>query len=541
MYRKTTTSCLRVAMKHFLDRHGASITNVISSFDRVLFKGHLNGLFPRGAFGRYLWQRQVLLKDAGKFFESETKLLREHIEALAAAAGRPVEYLASASTHRSESSKEALARRIAERDGVTTGLVCVFSVLEPCCSFAVVPNRMTHRLEVIRRRRKCLHFYLYLIDPEFGWMHVRIQSWAPYSIQVYINGREWLARQMDQAGLGYQRSDNKIIAVDDASAVKALCDRLAHNEWPVFLDRYAAMVNPLLPSIRAAGFSGYWWVIDQCEYATDILFRDRATLETIKDDLVTAAVTALGAADVMHFLGRKPHHSFTGEVTIDSKKRPQGCRVRFRLKANAVKFYDHANVLRIETTINNPHEFKVLRSSTDETGSPRWCPMTKGVANFWRYAEVAHAANGRLLGALARVPLTGKAIAELDNLCQPVTSAAGSYAAAFNPVALATVALFAAVLSGDFAINGFRNRDLQGKLYPAAATDAAEAARRTHRTSRLIAKLRGHGLITKVKNSRLYRVNPRGYKAMGAAVRFRKADFPDHFRDLQAELVSLAA
>src|SRR5512134_2984924 len=80
--------------------------------------------------------------------------------------------------------------------------------------------------------------------------------------------------------------------------------------------------------------------------------------------------------------------------------------------------------------------------------------------------------------------------------------ATGARVAAFNPVHPDTATLFAAVLSGDFAINGFRNRDLQGKLYPAAATDAAETKRRTHRTSRLIAKLRGHGLITKVKNSR---------------------------------------
>jgi hypothetical protein len=541
MYRKTTTSSLRAAMKHFLERHGASIENTICTFDRVIFKGHLNGFFPRGAFGRYLWQRGVLLKDAGKFFESETKRIRNHLEALAAEAGRPVEYLAHANTHRSGSSKEALARQIAERDGVTTGLVCIFSALEPCTSFAVVGNRQRHRLEIVRRRRKCLHFYLYLIDPEFGWMHVRIQSWAPYEIQVYVNGREWLARQMDRAGIGYQRSENKIIAVDDVAAVKALCDKLAHTEWPAFLDACATMVNPLLPSIKTAGFSGYWWVIDQCEYAIDVLFRDRAALEAIKDDLITASVTALGASDVMHFLGRKPHHRFAGEVMIDSKKRPQGCRVRFRLKANAVKFYDHANVLRIETTINNPREFKVLRSADETGGSPRWCPMTKGVANFWRYAEVAHAANGRLMEALARVPLTGEAVAELDGLCQPVTPATGSRAAAFNPVALATVALFAAVLSGDFAINGFRNRDLQGKLYPAVATDAAEATRRTHRTSRLIAKLRGHGLITRVKNSRLYRVNPRGYKVMGAAVRFRRADFPNHFRDLQVALTSLAA
>jgi hypothetical protein len=247
---------------------------------------------------------------------------------------------------------------------------------------------------------------------------------------------------------------------------------------------------------------------------------------------VTAAVTALGARDVLHFLGRKPHPAFAGEVTIDSRRRPEGCRVRFRLKANAIKFYDHANVFRVETTINNPREFKVLRSATDDQ-EPRWCPMTKGVANFWRYAEVAHAANGRLLTALARVPLTGGATVELDALCRPVM-AAGRHVAAFNPIHPDTAALFAAVLSGDFTVNGFRNRDLQGKLYPAAATDVADAKRRTHRTSRLIAKLRGHGLITRVKNSRLYRLTARGLKAMWPAVRFRHIDFPSAFREAQA-------
>jgi hypothetical protein len=82
--------------------------------------------------------------------------------------------------------------------------------------------------------------------------------------------------------------------------------------------------------------------------------------------------------------------------------------VRFRLKANAVKFYDHATVFRVD--INNPRE--VLRSPEDGTDQP---PRWLGVANFWRSAEVA--ANGRLLEALARVPLTGAATVELDALC----------------------------------------------------------------------------------------------------------------------------
>src|SRR5688500_4458217 len=319
-------------MNGFVDLHGELITGVINTFDRVIFKGHLNGFFPDGAFGRYLSRRGILLKDAGRFFE--TQRIRDHVVSLAAVAGRPVEYLTGASTHRSGISKEARARAIAERDGVMEGLVCVLSVVEPCRSFAVAPNRQTRRLEVVRRPRKCLHYYLYRIDPEFGWMHVRLQTWAPYEIQVYVNGREWLARQLE-AAIGYRRSDNKITAVDDGEAVAALGERFAHTAWPPVLERQAALVNPLLSAIERAGFPSYWWVIDQCEYASDVLFTDRAALETIRGDLVTAAITALGAADVMHFLGRKPHPAFAGEATIDSRKRAQGCRVRFRLKPSS--------------------------------------------------------------------------------------------------------------------------------------------------------------------------------------------------------------
>ena len=197
--------------------------------------------------------------------------------------------------------------------------MCVLSVLEPCRSFAVAPNRQTRRLEVVRRPRKCLHYYLYLIDPEFGWMHVRLQTWAPYEIQVYVNGREWLARQLDAAASGTGAATTRSPRSMILRGVAALCERFAHTDWPPFLERQATLVNPLLPAITHAGFSGYWWVIDQCEYASDVLFTDRAALETIQGDLVTAAITALGATEVMHFLGRKPHPAFAGEVTIDSR------------------------------------------------------------------------------------------------------------------------------------------------------------------------------------------------------------------------------
>src|SRR3954467_3535477 len=112
-------------MNGFVDLHGGSITGVINTFDRVIFKGHLNGFFPDGAFGRYLSRRGILLKDAGRCFEAETQRIRDHVASVAAAAGRPVEYLAGASTHRSGRSKEAPTRAIGQGGGGTEGLGCV--------------------------------------------------------------------------------------------------------------------------------------------------------------------------------------------------------------------------------------------------------------------------------------------------------------------------------------------------------------------------------------------------------------------------------
>jgi len=516
-------------MAIFHELHRESIQGVVETFDRLIFKGYLTSMFPKGAFGRYLNRRGVLLKDAGKFFEAETERIKQHAKHVAEHAGRPFIYLDSAHTHASGQSKEAMARAIAEADGVNEGLVCIFSVLESCSSFAVVGNHRTHRLEVTKRQRKCLHLYWYLIHPQFGWMHVRIQTWAPYSIQVYVNGREWMCQQLEKRDIAFARSDNKIVSLSNFKSAAKLSEKFNHIDWPAFLIRQIAMVNPLLPDIAKAGFGGYWLGVDQAEYATDILFKSRADLERLLKDFTTASIIGFGADDVMRFLGRKLHHAFTGEVTIDSKKRPEGCRIKFRMKRNAIKFYDHLNVLRIETTINNPAEFKILHSSTKRNQViRRWCPMRKGVSNFWRYAQVAKAANERLIHALANAPLQGNAIDALDRLCRSHQNP-GKHVAAFNPVAPQTVALFTTILSGEFAINGFRNADLQQKLFPSQPTDPSDAKRRTHRVCRLIAKLRGHRLIAKVKDSRLYRVTTSGITAMWAAIRFRNIDFPNNF------------
>src|SRR5262249_53527594 len=193
----------RTAMTTFESVHESRVAGKLVAIDRLIIKGHLNGWMPKGAFARFLLVQSVLLVAFKGYVTRVSGKLRAHAMALAAKAGRSYQYLEQAYTAGRGRSKEDLAREIAERDGIREGLIAVFAAVEPCMSFNVRGNRETHKLEVVRGARKCLHFYFYIMDREFGFMHVRLQSWFPFNIQVYVNGHEWLCRQLERRGVGF--------------------------------------------------------------------------------------------------------------------------------------------------------------------------------------------------------------------------------------------------------------------------------------------------------------------------------------------------
>lgn len=252
----------------------------------------------------------------------------------------------------------------------------------------------------MRRRTKCLHFYFYYLDAELGFIHIRLQSWFPFQIQVYVNGRECLARYLDQRGIAYERYDNCFTQIDDLAAAQDFCEQFAHFDWPLVLNNLAERINPMRKTIQNSGFRGYYWVADQAEIATNLMFSDRAGLEAILPDLFEHDILKIACQDVLRFLGRKLHGNFKGEATTSLKKRPGGWRAKHTMKRNSLKLYDKHSVLRIETTINNPSEFKICHQTRD--GKLRWKRMRKGVSNLYRYAQVGQQANRRYLDHLAQ-------------------------------------------------------------------------------------------------------------------------------------------
>jgi hypothetical protein len=510
-------------MESFVQRWAGVILGVLSGWDRLRFRGTMRWLAnPQGLFS-FLWHRGVLLKDFGRYAEATSLRLRTETEASVRAQGRPLHYLASSAT-----SKDAFIRTLIQRDGLHDGLVAVLSCVEPCWSFAVHRNRATQRLDLQRAWRKCLHYYHYYLDPEWGLVQVRLQTWLPFTLHLVVNGRERLARQLDAAGIGYVRRDNCFTAIDNLARAQALSAEQLRTDWASWLNRWVRRVHPLYDTLFTDGGWPYYWSADQSEWATDVLFRSPAALAALYPRLLRHGIERLGSRDVLRFLGRKVpavgHGTFAGEVVSDLKERPEGVRLKHRVNANSVKLYDkQGSVLRVETTLNDATDLKVYRAKEgDEGGTKDWRPLRKGIADLHRRADVSARANDRYLAALATVDDTATLQEVTERLCQPVRWHR-QRVRALHPLGAADAALLTAIQDGAFVVNGLRNRDLRQRLYGDPPRDAKAHRRQSAAVTRQLRLLRAHGLLRKIPKTHRYQVTDHGRLAITAILAARQA------------------
>ncbi len=184
----------------------------------------------------------------------------------------------------------------------------------------------------------------------------------PYTVQICINGREWLGRQLARERLVHTRADNCFPSFASPERVQEIMGRMLRLDWSAVLGNLVHRANPALAAVANAARADFYWTVHQAEWATDVMFADAATLARCYPSLVRHAVTDFHSPDVLRFLAKSPSVSYRGEATTDYKRRIEGVRVKRSAKANSVKMYDKAgSVLRVETTINQLSEFKTWR------------------------------------------------------------------------------------------------------------------------------------------------------------------------------------
>ncbi len=505
-------------MCKMIDQYADKIKGQFSFFDRMIINGYIRPLISEKTRIGYLYSMGIPLMDFTEYFRDITDRLIRQIESSAEELGRPVVYLPSAKDR-----KENIAKDILLADPVDEGLICVLKTLESCRTAKVVGGgKGKHFLK--SSSTKCLHYYLYYKDKEFGFMFVKIQTWFPFNIQVYINGRELMKHVFDANGISYECYDNSFTSISDVAKAQELADKFDSAKLCRRLDGFAKSLTPFLDTVQKTFGQGYFWCMGQCEFATDIMFKERSFLEDIYPSLVGHTFYDFSCTDIFTFMGRKPDPRFQGEAVSDYKNRPIGCRVKFKLKSNSVKMYDKCSVLRIETTINDPHEFKVFGTVRHRNGteSKQWKPMGKSISNLYRYAEVSKACNQRFIDAISDIVPVKSVQKEIGSVCSGKT-VKGKHVPGFNVWSPDVLRIMEAVSDGRYLVNGFRNKDIAKSIFPRMQ----DAKKRSSKTSRILKKLRHHGLIKKVPHSRRYHVTSKGRRIMGTLIELHHKDYPE--------------
>lgn len=511
----------------FVQRHQGDIIGVLHGWDRLRLQGTLRSLYHPSVMDYYLKQSGVLWKDFKSYVTGLTDRVKQAAVALAREHGRPTIYLPSSRT-----SKEEIARDIQERDKVERGLIAVFSCVEPCRRWIARGNRASQRLELRLEWGKCTHLYFYWLHERLGFMHLRLQTWFPFLINICLNGREWLAHQMDAQGIAYRREDNCFPWIEDVSAAQALMAEQQRIHWPSVLAPLVQQCHPLCAEITRPIERDYYWTAAESEYATDVMFRERGALERIYPALVHHAMMSFNSERVLRFLGHSGRPPVNGEVKSDRRQRVEGVRVKHNVGKNSVKCYDKGSNLRVETTINDPKDFRVWRGpENNPDGEKSWRPLRRSVADLHRRAEVSCAANDRYLTALAAVHISTALAQQAASVCRPVRYR-GRRHRALNLLGDADGELLAVVNHGEFTVNGFRNRDVRARLYK-ATDDPRQQRQQMAAIGRRLRLLRAHGLIAKVSKTHRYVVTEAGSKLITALTAARQAS--------TAKLTALAA
>jgi len=487
------------------ERHAAQIEGVLGCWDRMLVFGTLPKICFAGGMTSFLYERQIRIFDYPKFAEPYRHRIRENAEKMAAEAGIEIEFIRKRNFRKEDQVKELLEKR-----GEHPGLVCIFSAMEPCSTYKPWHNKQTGKTYLVPDDGKCLHYYFYFVDEDLGLCHVRVPTWLPCRLQICFNGHNWLAGQLRKLGIDYRMADNAFSHITDWQRAQRIA-----NGWEVkrMHGRLDALARQCCPTYRDFA-AGYHWSVDQCEYATDIVFHKQAELQLIYENLVRTAIHTVKPDNIATFLGRKLSPQFEGEAGNRFNIRIEGTRIKHTMGPVSIKLYDKFGfILRIETTVNDLTFFKHYREVEHRDGSreTKWASMQKTIYSLPALREVLQAANRRYLEFLSAIedPRAGRD--KLDKLSQAVEQEGRRYSG-FNLFDPDDENLLCSIVRGEFNISGLHNKTLRRHL----------PELNSGQVSRLIKRLRTHGLVKKVGHTYKYYATTFGKQVVAAALKLRE-------------------
>jgi hypothetical protein len=490
------------------ERYCKELDGVLSCYDRVVITGNIQSFCYAQGMTHYLYQQEIRIFDYAKFAEPLRERIRENAEALAQANGVKIEFVRSG---KKDFRKENRVQQVLKKRGDQPGLVHIFGAMEACSSYRPWHDKATGKTYLKPGSSKCMTYYFYFMDEQLGLCYLRVPTWSPFRLQFYFNGHNWLANQLKQRGIAYKMSDNAFVHIDDYTIANQLANEFDVEILHQRLDEFAQQYCPVIVELKLT----YYWSIMQSEYATDLVFKSRDTLQAFYPHLLETLTHAVKPADIATFLGRKLNGNYQGEMGNRFNKRWIGSRIKHQMGPVSIKMYDKFNlILRIETTVNNVAFFKQYRQVQHRDGSTTmgWAPMKKTIHSLPALREVLSAANQRYLKFISSIATPQVGVEQLHRLAETKTEDQHRHKG-FNLFSEEDTCLFRTLLQGEFFISGFTNKQLRTQYL---------SHKSASQVTRLLKRLRIHGVIKKIGKRYKYYLTDFGRQTAAMALKLRE-------------------
>lgn len=445
--------------------------------DRIKIRGYILYIQDPGGIVNYLknFRKLTATKET---FKMITQLLIKNIEKYAKENNIPI-----IESNNHENKLKLASKHLKQNK---EGIFCIIKSQENSTCFGTYQNKNKTHTTITKVHRLVNSYYLYLTDAEFGLSYIKICSYLPFNVEIYLNGHNYIEQQLKKRDIKYKKIDNCFSYVSDLKDFNKICQAITDKKISSFCDKWLyKFVDYFRPFERGMGYR-YRYFISQLEYCNNIVFRKRSYLNQLFTKIIDNN-KHIGRPDTIKTVFKKNMTKRTKGILnrsiLQTGEKP--C-VKSWYKSCYIKQYNKKGiVLRTETCLNNTRDLYI----------------NKSINNLDYVIDVCDNINKRYLKCLDEISLKEIGKNTLENISK-TTVKGKKRIAGIKLENKRIMGVIKAVHKNGFLINGFTNEELRSEVKRLLDLSNEEygAVKMKYDIDKLIAK----GLIKKVVGKNRY-------------------------------------
>src|SRR5260221_3537249 len=484
------------AMESFTQLFGELLEFVYHCFDRIVIYGYLSGLSRPEQVVHFFRQIVGVPVVSKEVLSQRTADYQNWVDAFARNHRLPIAWAEKGV--RKEDHVVPWQRRMARQDAY--GVYFIFKSMEQGASFRVTipkyPTKDPNYRILARQRSRFTHYYFYLRDETLGPMVMRVGSFFPFQTTYYLNGHSFIEQELKRAQIGFRKTDNAFLAVDDVTALQAAADKLSPEIIRKQLDYWTLILGPKFSAKERKQLNlSRFYAIAQIEYCRNFIFKRNFPIHKLFERGCELGLWRLTGDKIAEIFGTRLNRRMRGKLATVIDRIEHGHHVFPAYFKNAFlnQYEKFATFLRNELVSNNLADFR-LKKGLDHLDAvrQRFQTITDRFAGF----------QAQWLNVHVDFPL-------LQRLALPITIGAVRYPGIqiHDP---RVIRLLEVLLHGGSHVGGWTAKQIHRAVL--TAFHLSDTAYGLNQLRYDLRKLKGHGLLQRDGSRYAYRLTPKGFQ-----------------------------